>query len=318
MTDAPQGIKPSAAPRSDSNAVIVNPTAGRGQAGKQIGRVRELLGARAEDWSWYFTEARGDAERMARDSALAGAPVVIAVGGDGTLHEVANGILGTHSTLGLIPFGTGNDLARALGLYNNLEAACRAITEGDTIHVDVGVLEGAGTDGPRHFLVLSGTGFDARTAQTVNEGIRWISGAAAYVIGAVATLAKFEPFNLTIATDGGQTLQRKAMFVSIANAPTTGGGMLIAPGAEVDDGMLDICLAGEVSKPTLLYQLTQVFKGDHVKHPAVTMLRASSVEIDADPPQPLLIDGEVIGTTPARISLLPNALPMKVPRKETA
>ena len=301
--------------RTGVNVVIVNPTAGRGQAGKQIASVRSMLGPQAEDWSWYFTKARGDAEQWAREAAAAGAPIVIAVGGDGTLHEVANGILGSKSELGLIPFGTGNDLARALGIFNNLPAACRAITDGDTIHVDVGVLEGEGTGGQRHFLVLSGTGFDARTAQTVNSGIRWISGAGAYVVGAVITLSKFKPFQLTLTTGEGETIKKRAMFVSIANAATTGGGMLIAPGATVDDGKLDICLAGEVSKPTLLYQLTQVFKGDHVKHPAVTMLRTASLTVDADPPQPLLIDGEVIGTTPARISLLPGALPMKVPRK---
>jgi len=182
--------------RTGVNVVIVNPTAGRGQAGKQIASVRSMLGPHAEDWSWYFTKARGDAEERAREAAAAGAPVVIAVGGDGTLHEVANGILGSKSELGLIPFGTGNDLARALGIFNNLPEACRAITEGDTIHVDVGVLEGEGTGGQRHFLVLSGTGFDARTAQTVNSGIRWISGAGAYVVGAVITLSKFEPFAL--------------------------------------------------------------------------------------------------------------------------
>src|SRR3569833_2366106 len=167
--------------RPGVNVVIVNPTAGRGQAGKQIGTVRSLLGPQAEEWSWYFTKARGDGEVRARAAAAAGAPIVIAVGGDGTLHEVANGILGSKSVLGLIPFGTGNDLARALGLFNNLEAACKAITDGEIIKVDVGVLEGEGTGGQRHFLVLSGTGFDARTAQTVNSGIRWISGAGAYV-----------------------------------------------------------------------------------------------------------------------------------------
>lgn len=325
MTDAPQQqkTKPKFSTESPqisvesrpTNAVIVNPTAGRGQAGKQVAAIRTLLGPRAEEWGWYFTKGRGDAEQLARAAAEAGAPVVVAVGGDGTLHEVANGILGTKSTVGLIPFGTGNDLARALGIYNNLPAACKAITDGDTINVDVGVLEGEGTGGQRHFIVLSGTGFDARTAQTVNSGIRWISGAGAYVVGAMVTLSKFQPFELTLTLDGGEPIRKKAMFVSIANAPTTGGGMLIAPGATVDDGKFDICLAGEVSRPTLLYQLTQVFKGDHVKHPAVTMLKASSITLDADPPQPLLIDGEVIGTTPARISLLPGALPMKVPRR---
>jgi diacylglycerol kinase (ATP) len=296
-------------------AVIVNPAAGRGQAGRQGRAIRALLGAAADGWTWYFTQGRGDAERMAREAATGGASMVVAVGGDGTVHETANGILGSGAVLGLIPFGTGNDLARALDLHNDLPAACRAVTDGDVLPVDVGVIEGAGTGGKRHFLVLAGTGFDARTAQTVNNGIRWLSGAPAYVWGAVVTLARFEPFDLTLTVDNGLPRRTRAMFVSIANGPMTGGGMRIAPDARLDDGRFDICLAAEVSKATLLYQLTQVFQGAHVKHPAVTMLRATSAEIDADPPQPLLVDGEVIGTTPARISILPGALPIKVRKR---
>jgi diacylglycerol kinase (ATP) len=296
-----------------STVVIINPTAGRGQAGKQVPAIRKLLGPAAESWTWHYTQARGDAERMAREAAAAGAPLVVAVGGDGTLHEVANGIMGTKATLGLIPFGTGNDLARSVGLHGDLPGACDTLLNGKTIHLDVGCIEGNGTDGERHFLVLAGTGFDARTAQTVNSGIRYLSGAPAYVYGAIVTLAKFKPFELTLTVDDAEPIRRRAMFCSIANAETTGGGMRIAPGARVDDGQLDICLAGEVSRPTLLYQLTQVFKGLHVRHPAVTMLTGRTITLDADPPQPLLIDGEVIGATPAKIRLMPGALAMKLP-----
>ena len=284
--------------------VIVNPTAGRGRAGKEAREIRRLLGPKASGWVWQHTQKRGDGEHLARAAAEAGTPLVVAVGGDGTLHEVVNGVLGTEATVGLIPFGTGNDLARALGLFGDLERACRALTEGRTKRIDVGVIEGRGTDGPRHFLALTGTGFDARTAQTVNAGIRGLSGPLAYVWGAVLTLKDFVPFALTLTLDGGETQRTEAMFVSFANAPTTGGGMLIAPGATVDDGFLDICLVETVSKPALLFQLSQVFSGKHVNHPAVTMLRARSLTVDADPPQPLLIDGEVCGTTPATIKLL--------------
>lgn len=292
--------------------VIVNPTAGRGRAGRQVGEIRRLLGPKASDWVWLHTRKRGDGEVLARSAAEAGTRLVVAVGGDGTLHEVVNGVLGTGAAVGLIPFGTGNDLARALGLFGSLETACRALTEGVTKQIDVGVIEGLGTDGPRHFLVLAGTGFDARTAQTVNAGIRGLSGPLAYVWGAVLTLKQFTPFALTLTLDG-ETRRTEAMFVSFANAPTTGGGMLIAPGAAVDDGCLDICLVETVPKATLLFQLSQVFSGKHVLHPAVTMLKAQSVTVEADPPQPLLIDGEVCGTTPATIKLLPGALPFQVP-----
>jgi diacylglycerol kinase (ATP) len=176
----------------------------------------------------------------------------------------------------------------------------------------VGRIEGAGTGGVRRFVAIAGAGFDSRTAQTVNSGIRYLSGPAAYVLGAIVTALDFRPFQLTITTDGA-TRELAAMFVSIANTPTTGGGMRIAPDARIDDGYLDICLVGAVPNGELLWQLTNVFKGAHVHHPAVCMLRARSVRLSADPPQPLLIDGEVCGTTPATIQLDRHALAVKAP-----
>lgn len=301
---------------SHSCTIIINPTAGRDEAGRSVTKIRQALGADGADWNWLFTKGRGDAEKFAREAVARGDDLVVAVGGDGTLHEVTNGVLGSETVVGLIPFGTGNDVARALGLHGDLERACRAITNGTTIAVDVGTVEGEGTGGQRHFLVLAGTGFDAHTAKRVNEGIRWISGAGAYVAGAILTLRTFQPFDVEVTIDTGETIRTKSMFVSVANTPNTGGGMMIAPGADVTDGLLDICLVSKVSKPTLLYELSRVFKGDHVKNPAVRMLKTSTVRIVADPPQPLLIDGEVLGTTPLTIGILPGALKMRVPAPE--
>lgn len=301
-------------PNRSEVALIINPTAGRGEAGKRVREIAQRLrhyGLTTP--TWHYTQARGDGERLARAAVAAGATLVAAVGGDGTLHEVVNGVLGSSATLGLIPFGTGNDFARALGLFGDLDVACRALTQGRTHRVDVGTIEGEGTGGPRRFLVLAGTGYDARTAQTVNAGIKYLAGAPAYVWGAILTAKDFSPFQLTLTPEGGETIHTRAMFVSFANSATTGGGMRIAPDAKVDDGLLDICLVREIPKAQMLWQLTQVFKGDHVKHPAVTMLKAVRVTVQADPPQPLLIDGEVLGTTPATISIERQVLPIKVP-----
>jgi diacylglycerol kinase (ATP) len=293
---------------------IINPTAGRGEAGKQIRAItQKLRDYGLIDPVWRYTQASGDAEKLAREAATAGASLVVAVGGDGTLHEVVNGILGSEATLGLIPFGTGNDFARAVGLFGDLDRACRTIAQGDTHRFDVGSIEGAGTGGLRHFLVLSGTGFDARTAQTVNEGIKYLAGAPAYVWGAILTAREFQPFDLTVTLDNGEVHKTRAMFVSMANTATTGGGMKIAPEARPDDGLLDICLVRELGKVAMLWQLTQVFEGKHVNHPAVTMLRSSRITLEADPPQPLLIDGEVCGMTPATVTVQRQILPMKVP-----
>ncbi len=306
MTNAPEQL-------ASDVVLIVNPTAGRGKAGRQVPEIKRLLGAAAAEWDWRFTEKSGDARTLARAAADAGARLVVAVGGDGTLHEVMNGVLGTGASVGLIPYGTGNDFARALGLYGSLETACKTLISGSIRNVDVGIIDGEGTGGPRHFLVLAGTGYDARTAQTVNAGIRFLSGPLAYVWGAVLTLWRFTPFALTLTLDDAPPRRLSAMFVSFANAETTGGGMKIAPGAKVDDGCLDVCLVAAVSKPTLLYNLTQIFSGKHLRSSAVSMHKAKRLTVDADPPQPLLVDGEVVGTTPATITLLPGALPFLVP-----
>jgi diacylglycerol kinase (ATP) len=294
--------------------LIINPTAGRGQAGKQVHAIAQRLRESGIlNAVWHFTQAPGDAEHLARAAAHEGASLVVAVGGDGTVHEVDNGILGTSATLGIIPVGTGNDFARALGLYGDLAAACGTLAQGKTRRVDVGTIEGKDTGGPRRFLVITGTGYDAQTARTVNEGISYLSGAPAYVWGAILTARKFTPFRLSLTLDDGEKIETPAMFVSVANTETTGGGMKIAPGAQPDDGLFDICLVREVNKWDLLWQLTKVFDGSHVNHPAVTMLRGSRVTLDADPPQPLLIDGEVCGTTPATITIQRQALPLMVP-----
>lgn len=293
---------------------IVNPTAGRGAAGKQIRSITERLrqyGLMSP--VWRHTQASGDAVRLTREAIDAGASLVVAVGGDGTLHEVVNGLLGSSATLGLIPFGTGNDFARAVGLFGDLDAACRAVVQGRTRRFDVGAIEGNGTGGAKRFLVLTGTGYDACTARTVNQGIKYLAGAPAYVWGAILTAREFQPFHLTMTLDTGETHTTRAMFVSVANTATTGGGMKIAPDARPDDGLLDICLVRELGKMPMLWQLTKVFEGKHVNHPAVTMLKSSTVTLVADPPQPLLIDGEVCGTTPATVTIERQILPMKVP-----
>lgn len=295
-----------------SGVIIVNPTAGRGRAGREVGVVKNLLAHSPVSWDWRFTQGPGDAERLAREAADCGAGVVAAMGGDGTIYEVANGLLGTGTTLGLLPYGTGNDLARTLGLFGNTPLACRTLTEGQTLALDVGVMEGTGTNGPRRFLVIAGTGYVADVAATINRGVRFLSGAAAYVWGAITTLRQFTPFHLCLEVDGQKT-EMEAMFLAVANTPLTGGGMILAPGARVDDGVLEICLVGKVPKWTLLYELTRVFRGEHVKNPAVTMLRGTRITVQTDPPQLLWVDGDTLGTTPATFTVLPGALSVRVP-----
>lgn len=304
--------------RSDREAtLVVNPTAGRGRCARALPKIRRILAERGVDATYLFTTCRGDAERMARESIARGARLVVAVGGDGTLHEVANAILKTPGdpdvTLGLVPFGTGNDFARAVGLFDGVEKACLALAEGKRTRLDIGAVEGCGIEPPYYFLVAAGVGFVADTAKTVNEGIRWLHGAPAYIYGALKTLKRFQPLPLTIQFDNGEPKALSAMLVSVSNVATTGGGMRIAPDARPDDGYLDICLVSRISKSELVKQLPGVFAGRHVGHPAVSIVKAATVRIETEKPADLWIDGEVIGTTPANFTIKPAALPIMLP-----
>ena len=284
--------------------VIVNPAAGRGRTAKIVDDIRDAFGEEAESWAWYTTVKPGQAEQIATAAAQSGAPVVIAVGGDGTVYEVVNGIYDSGSALGIIPTGLSNNLAKALNISEDYKEACKVITEGDTINIDVGAIKGTKTGGGRAFLVQAGAGFNA-----------WASmGDSKALGGTLPALTKFKPFTLTT-TENTVTRKQEATFIAMVNAPTAAGSLRVAPRAILNDGILDVCLLGNVNQLQLMTLLPQLAKGKYVQHPSLKMSKTSMMEIDATPAQPLVIDGEILGTTPATIWIVPNSLPVKVPRR---
>lgn len=302
-------------------AVVINPTAGRGRAGKAIGDIKRRLFDAGISATYYFTQGRNDAEQLARSAIAGGATVVVAAGGDGTLHEVTNAVMAAPAgtvALGLLPFGTGNDFARGVGLFGNRDAAFDAIVNGQVTPVDIGNIESPSLKGGRWFLAAAGIGFVADIAATVNEGIRFLHGAPAYIYGAAKTLRHMAPFDLVLTIDDVAHSVSNATLVSVSNVETTGGGLKIAPNASAQDGFLDVCLVGQIGKMDLLRQLPAVAAGQHTKHPAVTMLRGRRVVIETTESKALWIDGEVIGQTPATFTVHPGALPMLLPRPSNA
>src|SRR5579872_6180322 len=253
------------------------------------------------EWQIAQTTGPGSATRIAAEAAASGADIVAAAGGDGTLNEVLNGVAGSRSALALLPMGTGNDFARTVGLYGRLPLAVQTLFDGDARPIDAGHVAG------RWFLNVAGCGFDAAVAERANRGPRWLSGAPAYIAAVIATIARFRPAGLRLTLDG-ETRELRAMLCSVANARFYGGGMRIAPDARLDDGLFDVCLLAEAGVLEFLTPFPRVFRGTHTAHPKVAMLRARQVGIESDRPLPLLIDGEVIGTTPAEFSLEPYAV----------
>ena len=208
--------------------LIVNPTAGRGSAGRALPLIRNALAKRGITAETLLTSRRGEGERLAQEAIGRGENLIVAVGGDGTLHEVSNAVMDAtrpNVTLGLIPFGTGNDFARCVGLFGNPDVACDVLVGGERRGIDVGIIRGEGLNGPRRFLVAAGVGFVADTAQTVNAGIRFLRGAPAYIYGALKTLQGFKPLMATITDEQGKSRSFESMLISVSNVATTGGGI---------------------------------------------------------------------------------------------
>lgn len=298
-------------------AVIINPTAGRGAAGRRAGELRDyLMNSPVCAAEFFTTQAPGDALRFAEAAACAGCNIIAAVGGDGTLHEAVNALMrcdGDLPVLGLIPFGTGNDFARGVGLNAGIKTSLETLVHGCAHAIDIGLIESPSLPQPTYFLAAAGVGFVADTAKTVNEGVKGLSGTAAYLYGAVATLRRFLPEYVRVKIDGRTAFEGESTLISVSNVATTGGGIRIAPGAKPDDGVLDVCIVSKVSKSKILAMLPRAFPGDHVRDRAVSMMRGRRIEIETMQPCALWIDGEVVGATPATFTLLPSALKMMLP-----
>jgi diacylglycerol kinase (ATP) len=232
--------------------------------------------------------------------------MVIAAGGDGTLHGVVNGVVGGSATVAQIPLGTGNDFARAVGIPIRPAEAAGVLASGRAALVDLGRV------GNRLFINAAGCGFDAAVAERVNRGFRSLGGASAYIAAVIATLFRYRATAMTITVDG-QSIARRAMLCAVANGTGYGGGMRIAPEARWDDGLLDVCIVAECSRIEFLRAFPQVFRGVHTHHPKVQMLRGKRVTVESDPPVGVLVDGEIAGTTPVILETVPGAIRFVVP-----
>lgn len=288
---------------------IVNPVAGRGRAGRAWPEIAGRLNALGLDYEVYFTKGPRDAERAARAAAEAGCDVVVAGGGDGTVTEVVNGLVGTQAALGVLPLGSGNDFARTLGLPKNPAAAADLLLQGRRERVDLGRIR------DRFFVNIASAGLDAEIVRTMNEDLRHLRGSVAYFWATMTTILRFNPTEFLLDLDGRQ-VQMKALLVAVANGRFYGGGMKIAPEADVSDGLFDVCILGELSRPDFLKSFPTVYAGKHLTHPKITLLRAQRVRVDCLGTEPKLsgqADGEMIGQVPFEFAVEPQALEVYVP-----
>ena len=291
-----------------SVVVVANPTAGRGKAGKLIGKADQLLHEAGVAHEIQLAESGPDLEERARRAAYEGASIVAALGGDGTISLAANGLLGSGATLAALPSGTADDFAGSIGV-KALDAAVRAIAARVTAMIDVVKV----TAGPevRHFVNVAGCGFDSEVNEAANAMRMRLGGTATYIAALVKTLSRFTPATFRVELDD-RVIEGPHMLVIVGNSISYGGGMKVTPSASVVDGVLDACLLRELSKPAFLRAFPKVFRGTHVTHPAVTMARARRVRVEADRRVMVYADGERIGPAPALFEVLPGALPVIV------
>lgn len=289
-------------------AYILNPVAGRGRAGKVWRSLLEADPSLAD--RVFCTGEPGAAEDLARKAALQGASAVVAVGGDGTLHEVVNGLIGLDRppAVGVIPCGTGNDFARSAGLPRTPLRALEVCKAGYTRRIDVGRANG------RAFINVAGFGFDAAVAKEAAARTGGgPTGAIPYLLAVFRLVGTYRPTEVTITVDG-RAFRTPVLFGAVGNGSTYGGGMKICPQAAVDDGFFELCLAHDLRPGETLANLARVFFGTHIAHPKCTYRRAQRVDVEGPPEVPLHADGQILGHLPARFELLPRAIPFLFPQ----
>jgi len=288
--------------------VVANPAAGRGKAGRAIGRVGQRLHEAGIDHEVRVSSSAEDLERRAREAAGEGAKVVAALGGDGSVGLAANGLIGTGATLAVLPSGTADDFAASIGV-KKLEAAVKAIAEANVVPIDV-VRVAAGAT-VRHYVALAGCGFDSEVNEAANAMRVRLGATGTYVAALVKTLSRFTPADFRVELDD-EVVEGPHMLVVVGNSISYGGGMKVTPDASIVDGALDVCLLRAMSKAAFVRAFPRVFRGTHVTHPAVRMARASRVKVEADRRVMVYADGERVGPAPAVFEVVPGALPVIV------
>lgn len=285
--------------------LLVNPSAGRGRALELLpAAVAELerLGA-----PHRVVETRSIEHASSQASAAAEAgETVAALGGDGLLRPLAAALRGTGSALAILPAGRGNDFARVLAIPSDPASAARLAVEGRERLIDMAVVDGT------PYLGIASFGFDSEANRIANQA-RVVRGNLVYLYAALRALASWRPARFTVVVDG-ERHELTGYTVAIANSRAYGGGMLIAPHAELDDGQLDVLMIGRVSKLRFVRSFGKVFKGAHIDEPSVHTFRGSVVEVAADRPFEIYADGDPVGALPATVSIEPRCLRVIVPR----
>jgi YegS/Rv2252/BmrU family lipid kinase len=298
--------------------VIVNPRSGGGLSetawAKLVAPLRDGLG----EFDTEFTSGAGDARRIAREQASAGRALVVALGGDGTVSEAANGILeagrGAATELGLIPRGTGGDFRRTLEVPERLGEAARHLRASPAQTIDVGRVSFTAHDGTpitRHFINVASFGFSSAVASKANASSKRMGGKIAFLAATVRSLFSYDNAEVWLTMDGEERRRQRVLLVAVGNGRFFGGGMKICPEATLDSGALNAVVVGDFGRMEVLMKVSRLYDGSHLSLEDVaqsTVRRLEAAPVEPDAIIPIELDGETPGRLPATFEVLPAAL----------
>lgn len=295
--------------------IIVNPAAGKGKGGDVAKAISEILTAHKKEFEIFHTKEPGHGIELAQRGVKDGWSAVVAVGGDGTVGEVVNGIMQADERknchFGFIPIGTGNDFARSLKIPLHMEEAIKVLVKPGRKVMDIG------KEREGYFSIITGLGFPAEVMAQANAYKGPLRGSSIITWCVLKTIKELKAERIEFTLDG-ETVELLAKAIFVLNTPFTGGGLQIVPQAKIDDGFLDIAVMGDISKPGLAITLPKAYKGKHVGHPAFAFYKGKKVLIKTHRPLRKLFDGNVYGQSPLEAEILPQALSVLVPAFEGA
>ncbi|WP_078430337.1 diacylglycerol/lipid kinase family protein [Alkalihalobacterium alkalinitrilicum] len=287
---------------------IINPISGNGKGELVWKRVEKILIDKQTNYKAYYTKDKEHVTEIVKtlDPEIVTACVVI--GGDGTVHDVVNGLQSVKIPLGIIPAGTGNDYARSMKIPKGYQLALERILSGEKKKIDILHV------GERVCMTVIGIGFDGKVAQLANEskskkilnGLRL--GKFTYLLIVLQLLFKYKPTQVRLELDDVTYEFENVWLIAVANLPYYGGGMYICPQAVSDDGAFDVCIVHHTSKMKLMQVFPKVFRGKHINHSSVTVLKGKTIKVISDIPVVIHGDGEIIGETPVEVTVKKDVL----------
>src|SRR5688572_2050614 len=287
--------------------LLVNPSAGGGSTPELLPQFERALANQGLEFRRVLTTSLEHGCAEARDAAAAGETTLV-LSGDGLVGQVGGALANSGAAMGVLPGGRGNDLARVLGIPTDPEGAAAVVAGANVREIDVGEINGS------RFLGIASCGFDSDANRIANEA-RLVRGQLVYLYAALKALARWRPARFEVTVDG-ERHSFVGYTVAVANSKAYGGGMFIVPHAELDDGRLDVLLAGDKPKLRFITDLGKVFRGTHVNDPAARFMRGEVVEVESDRPFTVYADGDPIAELPARVTISRRSLRVMTPAED--